>query len=139
MKPRLLILDDNEETAALLGASLRDERYETVVTTTGLEALKAIFTGYRENWPFTAMLLDCALPHFDGFTIARIVRTAEESGLGPRTKLAFVTAYGSIVDNSTLLQEVGAEKYWRKPDDVVDLPKLVRDWLAEDIACSQTA
>jgi CheY-like chemotaxis protein len=129
-KKRLLILDDFEDTAELLTARLASDTCETVKATSGLQALKEIFTGYRQGKPFAALLLDCALPHFDGFTIARIVRTAEESGLGPRAKIAFITAYGETVESSTLLQEVGADAYWRKPDDFEVLPTLVEQWLA---------
>jgi hypothetical protein len=48
----------------------------------GLDAAVAIFEAYKAEEPFAALILDCALPRLDGFTLAKIVRIAEGGGPG---------------------------------------------------------
>lgn len=134
--PTILLLDDDEEILKLLDKSLAQLPCRIVAVGSGLDALREIFKAYKAGKPFVGLVLDCALPNFDGFTIAKIVRTAEESGLGPRTKIAFFTAFGDTVERSTLLQEVGADAYWRKPEDVVELPRMITEWLKNEITNS---
>ncbi len=103
--------------------------YDATYVSSGVDALIAIFEAYKARDPFYALVLDCALPHFDGFTIARIVRMAEATGISPRAKIGYFTAFTKTVEQSTLLDEVGAEAYWRKTEDVANLPELIRLWL----------
>ncbi len=132
--PRALILDDEPDTIALLRSSFRGMPYETVLVERGIDALAAIFEAYKAGRPFAALVLDCALPHVDGFTIARIVRMIERTELVSKPmKIGFFTAYAETVEQSTLLQEVGADAYWRKPDDIIDLPFLIASWLKVEV------
>jgi DNA-binding response OmpR family regulator len=128
-RPKILLLDDDESTAGLLALAFARMPYEARVVTSGLDALIAIFEAYRTGEPFNALVLDCALPHFDGFTIARIVRLAEKTDVSRRARIAFFTGYDKDVERTTLLEEVGAEAYWQKPNDVANLPELIRLWL----------
>jgi DNA-binding response OmpR family regulator len=129
---RILILEDNLETLALLEMNL-NERFQVEGFSKGTAALAKIFIAYRDGWQFDALILDCALPYFDGFTIARIVRIAEKTGITKTPmKIAFFTAYPQTVERSTLLDEVKADNYWRKPDDIVRLPELITEWLAQN-------
>ena len=129
MKKRILILDDDEATSELLSKSL-SQYFEVDSFTRGTAALAEIFNGYRDGWQYDALVLDCALPHFDGFTIARIVRTAEKTGIvNHPVKIGFFTAYSKTVEQSSLLDEVKADQYWRKPDDIIALPQLISEWL----------
>ncbi len=128
-RPKVLLLDDNHETAEMLKMAFQSMPFEAVVVESGLQAVIEIFEAYDANEPFSALVLDCALPRFDGFTIARIVRLAEKTGVGPRAKIGYFTAYPKTVEQSTMVEEVGAEAYWRKPEDSAHLPMLVRMWL----------
>jgi two-component system sensor histidine kinase EvgS len=126
---KILILDDEESTLELLQFGFREFPYEAVFCSSGLDAAIAIFEAYKAEKPFDALILDCALPRLDGFTLAKIVRLVESIGLGRRSKIGYFTAHSKTVDQSTLLDEVGAEAYWRKPEDMENLPKLIALWL----------
>ena len=128
-RQKLLILDDDPEIISLLERGMRELPHEAVFATSGIEAAILIFEAYNEGKPFNALIMDCALPRLDGFTLARIVRVAESAGLSKRTKIGYFTAFQQTVEQSTLLQEVGAEAYWTKPEDTGNLPTLIALWL----------
>lgn len=128
-RQKILLLDDDHDTADLLRIAFSSMPYEATVVSSGLDALILIFEAYRAGEPFAALVLDCALPYFDGFTIARMVRMAEGTGITPRAKIGYFTAFSKTVEQSTLLEEVGAEAYWRKPEDSANLPTLIDLWL----------
>jgi len=129
---RVLILDDNRDTLDLLQTSL-SEVCDVCAFDRGIDALIKILTGYRDGWQFDALVLDCALPYIDGFTIARTVRQIEETGIAKQqTKIGFFTAYTQTVEQSTLLAEVKADRYFRKPEDMGQLPELISAWLREE-------
>ena len=131
MKPKVLIVDDNHETLDLLRASLQAEPFEAEFCDTGIDALCHVFTALKEGRQYDALLLDCAMPYFDAFTTAEIVRKAEGTGItnGSRAKIAVFTAYPETVENSTLMAESRIDKYFRKPEDMLRLGQLVADWL----------
>ena len=128
-RQKILFLDDDADVIALLRKAFAASPFEAVFVTSGVEAVKTIFEAYREGKPFDALIMDCALPHLDGFTIAKIVRLAEGTGVSKRAKIAYFTAFAKTVEQSTLLEAVGAEAYWRKPEDTGNLPKLIQLWL----------
>lgn len=132
MTQRLLILDDDEDILPMLVESL--SAFEVHAYNRGLDALIAVLESYRDGTPFDCLLLDCALPHFDGFTVTKIIRIAESTGIAKRAKVAVITAYPKTVEQSTLFEESGADMYWRKPEDVVELPRLIGEWLNEAAA-----
>lgn len=127
MTQRLLILDDDADILQLLKHSLSG--YEVHAFSRGVDAAIAVLEALRDGNQFDCLLLDCALPHFDGFTVTKIARLAEATGMSnKRIKIAVFTAYAQTVENSTLIEESGADKYWRKPDDICDLPRLLSEW-----------
>ena len=131
MPRKILILDDDAEVIALLAKAFQPLPYESVFVSSGVDAVITIFEAYAEKKPFDALIMDCALPHLDGFTIAKIVRMAEATGVSKRAKIGYFTAFAQTVEQSTLLAAVGAEAYWRKPEDTGNLPKLIQLWLDE--------
>lgn len=126
---KILLLDDDEPTAQMLQMAFESMPYRATVVTSGVDAVIKIFEAYKSGEPFDALVLDCALPRMDGFTIARMVRLAEKTGISPRAKIGYFTAFTKTVEQSTLLEEVGAEAYWRKPEDSANLPTLIALWL----------
>lgn len=129
MRPKILILDDEPDVLGQLAIALRDAPFDVVFSASGLDTLITIFEAYAEGNPFDALVLDLSLPRFDGFTIARIVRIAEVTGISSRAKIAYFSGHMKTVEQTTMLEEVGAEAYWRKPEDVPNLPTLIRLWL----------
>lgn len=130
--PKIMLLDDDPELLPLLKEQFAGHPFEAHFVSTGLDALIEFFTAIKTDRPFDALILDCALPRFDGFTIAKIVRLVDATNTGTRTKIGFNTAYSEDVERSTLLEEVQADAYFRKPIDALDLPNLVAEWLSQD-------
>ncbi len=133
MRQKILVLDDDTEIISLLARGLRDAPFDAVFVTSGVEAVLTIFEAYDAGSPFDALIMDCALPRIDGFTIAKIVRLAESTGIAKRAKIGYFTAFPQTVEQSTLLQEVGAEAYWRKPEDTPNLAALIEMWLKDAV------
>lgn len=121
----LLVVDDDEDTKELLCQSLSKE-YDVTACHRGLDALLSILSHIKAGNPFQFLLLDCAMPHLDGFTLARIVRLVEETGLTKPCKIGLYTAHHDVIERSTLLNNSDINYYWRKPEDTVQLPVLIR-------------
>jgi len=57
----------------------------------------------------------------------------ESTGLTcTRANVAVITAYPETVEHSTLFRESGADKYWRKPADMLELPALLNEWFESE-------
>jgi DNA-binding response OmpR family regulator len=131
---KILLLEDDEDTLALLNQTL-SEHFEVTSFSRGIDAIVEIFKGYRDGFHYDALVLDCALPYFDGFTIARMVRAAEKTEIVNKpVKIGFFTAYPKTVESSSLLEEVRADRYFRKPEEIARLPELIVEWLAPEVA-----
>ena len=70
--PSILIVDDSQYSANLLGSLFRDHGYKTRVVYDGLEALEAA-TAHLPD----VILLDLGLPELDGVHVARFFREDE--------------------------------------------------------------
>jgi DNA-binding response OmpR family regulator len=102
-KPRILVIDDDEELNQLLTEFLG--RYGLQVTTaahpeTGLRALK--------SEPPDLLVLDVMLPGSDGFAVCRKIRETS------RLPIIMLTARGDLADR-VLGLELGADDYLPKP------------------------
>jgi DNA-binding response OmpR family regulator len=102
-KPRVLIIDDDEELNALLTEFLA--KYGLAVSSAahpeeGLRALKAD--------PPDLLVLDVMLPEMDGFAVCRKVRETS------RLPIIMLTARGDVADRIVGL-ELGADDYLPKP------------------------
>jgi PAS domain S-box-containing protein len=85
---RVLIVDDNRDSAESLDLLLRLEGHTTLVTYSGSEALKHA-AGYDPHFVF----LDIGLPEVNGYEVAQRLKT-----IVPRARLIAVTGYGSADD-----------------------------------------
>lgn len=126
MKKQILVLDDEPDVLEMLPALLGDD-FAVTTFDRGLDALIAILERMRAGHSFDLLILDCALPHFDGFTIAKIVRMAEATGIVDcPCKIAAFTAYQDTVDQTTLVERSGIDAYWKKVEDVNNLPEMAK-------------
>ena len=130
--PRILVVDDDETALAMMRVAFRDRPFEAEFCGSGVDAMALLFAELAAGRHFDAYLFDCALPHFDGFTMAQIVRLAEKTGICPRGKIAFFTAYPKTVERTTLVEESGGDLYLRKPEDAALLPETVAAWLLRE-------
>ncbi|MES2596122.1 MAG: response regulator [Verrucomicrobiota bacterium] len=114
---RLLIVDDNVDSARSLSILQKHRGHETRTASCGSEALE-IVTGFKPD----AILLDIGLPGMDGFEIARQIRATPEVA---DVFLIAMTGYGSDRDQETA-REAGFNKFLVKPIDLAQLQEWLR-------------
>ena len=103
MSQRVLVIEDDQSIAEIVGILLRGEGYEVSYCANGLQALNAFVTVSPD-----LVLLDLMLPGQDGIDVCRAIR--EISG----TPIVMLTARSDSQDVVTGL-ESGADDYIVKP------------------------
>ncbi len=103
---RILLVDDNEDAAAMLAELLISAGYDVQVAFDGPSAL----TIARELSPDLA-ILDIGLPVMDGYEVAAALRAMFP---GPRPRLIALTGYGQEQDQHRATT-AGFERYLVKP------------------------
>jgi DNA-binding response OmpR family regulator len=101
---RILVVEDDPTTSALLERAIREEGDNVVVETNGLAALEI-----ARFHPFDAIVLDVMLPGLDGFGIAKKLRQE-----GRQTPILMLTARDTDRDIVHGLN-LGADDYLVKP------------------------
>ncbi|WP_026530340.1 MtrAB system response regulator MtrA [Haematomicrobium sanguinis] len=114
MKTRVLVVDDDEALAEMIGIVLRNDGFEPIFCNNGAEALET----FRESDP-DLVLLDLMLPGIDGIEICRQIRA--ESDL----PIVMLTAKSDTADVVKGL-ESGADDYVPKPFKPAELVARVR-------------
>jgi CheY-like chemotaxis protein len=113
---RILVVDDDEDSAEMLAALLSPMGYELRVAHDGPAALAA-FTAFRP----ALVLLDIGLPGSNGYDIARTIR--QESG-GRSPVIVAITGWGQDEDKRTSA-DAGFDHHLVKPVDLALLMKLI--------------
>jgi CheY-like chemotaxis protein len=115
-KLRILVADDNPDSAASLSLLLSILGYETRATHDGMEAFEAA-TEFRPD----VALLDIGMPRLNGFDLARRLRGET---WGRNIVLIAVTGWGQTEDRQKTL-EAGFDHHLVKPVDPTALTKLL--------------
>ena len=113
---RVLVVDDNEDSAAGLGILLEMTGNEVRTAHDGIEAL-----GAAERFRPHVVLLDIGLPKMDGYDVARTIR---RQPWGERTVLIAVTGWGEASDRLRS-GEAGFDHHLVKPVDIGGLMQLL--------------
>ena len=101
---RILVVEDDTQTAELVGQALRDDGHAVDVVAEGREGLKrAAINAYD------VLVVDRMLPGLDGLSIVQSLRTAEV-----KSAIMFLTSMGAIEDRIEGL-EGGGDDYLVKP------------------------
>ncbi len=115
---RILIVDDNTDSARSL-AMLQERRGHHISTAfTGPDALTA-FTTFKPE----IILLDIGLPGMDGFEVASRIRTMPQTG---RLLIIAMSGYGSREDLARA-DAAGFDDYFVKPMDLTALRELLAE------------
>jgi len=101
---RILIAEDDTETAAFVQRGVEQLGHNPAVVATGLDALHLLSTEQ-----FDVAVIDRMLPELDGLSVVRRVRAA-----GIELPVLLLTALGRIEDRVNGL-EAGADDYLVKP------------------------
>jgi signal transduction histidine kinase/CheY-like chemotaxis protein len=108
----LLLVDDNEDAAQMLGLYLEAEGYRVTVAHDAHAALAAAGTN-----PPDVFLLDIGLPDMDGNELARSLRRLPHSAAAT---LVAITGYGQETDRARSA-EAGFDHHFVKPVDMASL------------------
>lgn len=115
MKPRLLILDDEQRMVDILAMVLRREGYEVRPFVDAKAALAAL-----RSEPFDLLITDLKMPEMDGLTVLEQSKKIETE-----LPVILITAHASVATAIAAMRE-GAFDYVEKPFDNDELKNLVR-------------
>ena len=104
-KPRVLCVDDDEDSREILSMMLKFRRIDTKTVGTAAQALSLI-----EAERFDLYLLDAWLPDLDGFELCRRMREVD-----PHTPILFFSGAAYEADRKRAI-DAGANDYVTKPD-----------------------
>ena len=118
---RVLVVDDYEDSRELYGQYLRLRGYDVETAADGDAALRCALR--REC---DIVVLDLALPKFDGLTVLRLLRSTAQTKAIPVVILS--ASVGPKVRAQAL--EAGASRFLTKPCFPDDLERVLREVLA---------
>lgn len=101
---RILIIEDDAETARFVGDSLSSNGHQVEIASDGINGLKQAAVG-----SFDVLVIDRMLPDLDGLNVVQSLRRAEVT-----SAIIFLTAVGGIEDRIEGF-ESGADDYLVKP------------------------
>jgi DNA-binding response OmpR family regulator len=110
MKPRLLLVDDEEMYLEYLSKRLINQQYDVTKCLSGEEALERI-----RDFDFDVVILDVLLPGMDGIETLR-----EINKLRPLTEVIMLTGHASL-ETGIEGMRLGAFDYLRKPCNTEEL------------------
>ncbi len=115
---RVLVVDDNADSAESMTLLLRDRGHEVRMLTEGAPVLSEVLD-FRPH----LVLLDIGLPDVNGFEVARRIRSATElRGI----HLVALTGY-SQEEHRRRSREAGFDEHWIKPVDFGAVEKLLAE------------
>src|SRR5262249_13585233 len=117
-KMRVLVVDDNEDAAALLGDALTECGDDGRIALEGPSALR-LAPGFAPD----VALVDIGLPSMDGYEVARRLRSLP--GVPASMKLVAISGYGQERDRR-LSAEAGFAEHLVRPVDLDAVLNAVR-------------
>ncbi len=106
MKPRVLVIEDNDQNLYLVTFLLEKHGLEVVAARDGRSGIEAATEAKPD-----LILLDIQLPVIDGYAVARALRANPELATIP---IVAVTSYAMVGDRDRCL-EAGCTDYIEKP------------------------
>jgi CheY-like chemotaxis protein len=113
---RVLVVDDNRDSADSLVTAFSVLGHEAVAAYGGREALARI-----DDTRPSLIVLDLSMPEMDGYALARAIRALPAYAAVPMVALS---GFGSEADR-TKSREAGFDRHMLKPFDLVDLERMV--------------
>ncbi len=119
--PNILLVDDKIENLLALEVILKEFECNLIRATSGQQALRRVL-----EHEFALVLLDVQMPGMDGFEVAELMKSRQESKDIP---IIFITAISKEHEYVMKGFDVGAVNYMYKPVDPDKLRSKVRRWL----------
>ncbi len=124
---KILVVDDDPNIRELVSVYLRDDGFDVLEASDGIEALSAL-----EHVKADLVILDIMMPNMDGWELVRHLRATDDF------PVLMVTAKGETSDKIRGFQ-LGTDDYLVKPFEPLELVARVRALLKRyRIAASQT-
>jgi two-component system, OmpR family, response regulator len=115
MPKRVLIVEDESKTAAVLTSALEEAGYAVSTLADGAQALEAII-----RQPYDVVILDIMLPGLDGLAVLRQLRARGQS-----VPVLMLSARGELPERVDGL-EAGADDYLAKPFGIAEVLARVK-------------
>ncbi len=125
MRPKILVIEDNEQNLYLTTFILERYGYEVIQAREGGEGIRLA----GQVWP-DMILLDIQLPEMDGYEVARALRS--DPALA-RVPIVAVTSYAMVGDRERILA-AGCTGYIEKPINPDTFVAQVEAYLPGDTA-----
>lgn len=109
----VLIIDDNEQITKMVSSFLDLSNHECTVVNDGKEGLELIKTN-----PYDAIILDLAMPEYDGYEILETLSKEEPEQL---SKIIVLTASSIQIDTVKKFKQLGISSCLQKPVDMDQL------------------
>jgi CheY-like chemotaxis protein len=129
---RVLVVDDNRDSAETLGLLLTSLEVDNCVALNGADALRA-FEDYNPN----VIFLDIGMPGMDGYEVARRLRAAPAGNI---VCLIALTGWSQAADQIRT-REAGFDLHMSKPADIAELQRilgLISAAIDSDASCPES-
>ena len=120
IKPRVLVVDDDERNVVLLTVKMEREGYEVDSVSNGVDALERVRT-FKPD----LILMDVMMPRMNGYEVLRVLKGDEKTRFIP---VIMLTGLGEV-ENKVQGFDVGAEDYITKPFSLREVAARVRSLL----------
>ena len=118
----VLLVEDNPVNQTVIEAMLRSLGYRVQLAGDGAIAVQAVCDTH-----FDLILMDCRLPHMDGYEATRRIRQLAQGRLIP---IIALTA-NALQGDRELCLRAGMDDYLAKPFKRLDLQHLLERWLRQ--------
>ena len=115
----ILIIDDNEQITKMISSFLDMSNHECTVVNEGKEGLELIKTKQ-----FDSIILDLAMPEFDGYAILESLKKEDPSLL---QKIIILTASNIPIETLRQFKDLGIASCLQKPVDIDQLLSKIND------------
>lgn len=119
---RVLVVEDDRLTRLATETILERLGYEVAGVGDGAEAVEAAADGH-----FDAIVMDCQMPHLDGFEATAEIRRRQAAQHDVRTPIIGLSGRAMTGDRETALAR-GMDAYLTKPVKVADLRTTLERW-----------
>jgi DNA-binding response OmpR family regulator len=120
IKPKILLVDDQESVQKLLDAILKVRNYDVVYASNGLDAIEIALSVKPD-----LVLLDVMMPGMDGFKVCQALKGNSATKEIP---VVFLTARGDDSDRE-MGERVGASGFVKKPFRSAELLSIISSLL----------
>jgi signal transduction histidine kinase/DNA-binding response OmpR family regulator/HPt (histidine-containing phosphotransfer) domain-containing protein len=130
---RVLVVEDNPVNLAVVKKMLEKAGLSPVTANDGVQAMEVL-----QDEQFDVVLMDCQMPHMDGYEATEAIREREARQGLMRMPVIAMTANAMSGDRERCLA-VGMDDYLSKPVKLSKLENMLRQWLPmEEVLAVET-